>query len=297
MSQKNELGKGLRALLSSINTEPGLKTEHEPSTAVNAVRMIPIEQIRPNKQQPRHVFEDELIQELSESILTYGIIQPLTVREIGPNDYQIISGERRYRASQRAGLKELPVYIRSANDNEMLEMALVENIQREDLNPVEIAISYQRLSDECGYTQEELSTRVGKKRSTISNYVRLLKLPVEIQNSIKAKSLSMGHARVIAGVDDLMLQLQLFKDIQKKDLSVREAEKMVQGFQKAKARKPVQNGTSSAVQSDIRVLEQKFSAFFGYKTTIQRKVTGEGQVIIKFKDDRQLNEILDRLDE
>ncbi len=297
MSQKNELGKGLRALLSSINTEPGVKMENESSTAVNAVRMVPIEYIRPNKQQPRHVFEEELIQELSESIQTYGIIQPLTVRELGPNEYQIISGERRYRASQKAGLKELPVYIRSANDNEMLEMALVENIQREDLNPVEIAISYQRLSDECGYTQEELSTRVGKKRSTISNYVRLLKLPVEIQNSIKSKSLSMGHARVIAGVDDLMLQLQLFKDIQKKDLSVREAEKMVQGFQKSKARKPLNSGVPQSVEADVRSLEQKFSAFFGYKTSIQRKASGEGQVVIKFKDDRQLNEIVDRLDE
>lgn len=296
MSQKNELGKGLRALLSNINAESGMKTSTTGSTVINAVTVIPIEQIHPNKQQPRHVFEEELIQELADSIKTYGIIQPLTVRKINVDEYQIISGERRYRAALVAGLKELPVYIRTANDNEMLEMALVENIQREDLNPIEIAISYQRLSDEYNYTQEELSTRVGKKRSTISNYIRLLKLPVDIQNAIKNKSLSMGHARVIAGVDDLFQQMQLFKDIQSKELSVREAEKMLQSYQKAKARRPV-TPLQEIKNSQLQILEDKLSALFGSKVNISRKPNGEGLITIKFKDDRQLNDILDRLED
>jgi ParB family chromosome partitioning protein len=296
MSQKSELGKGLRALLSNINTETGVKTNPVSSTAINTVSVIPVAQIHTNKLQPRHVFEEELIKELSDSIKTYGIIQPLTVRKTNIDEYQIISGERRYRASLLAGLKEIPVYVRTANDNEMLEMALVENIQREDLNPIEIAISYQRLSDEYNYTQEELSSRVGKKRSTISNYVRLLKLPVEIQNAIKNKSLSMGHARVIAGVDDLMQQMQLFKDIQTKELSVRDAEKILQSYSRAKARKPVKP-VPSATPGQIKLLEDRMSAFFGYKVHIARKQNGEGQIVIKFKDDRQLNDIFDRIED
>ncbi|MBK8484205.1 MAG: ParB/RepB/Spo0J family partition protein [Saprospiraceae bacterium] len=296
MSQKNELGKGLRALLSNMNTESGSKTNSVTSTAINTINLIPVEQIIPNKQQPRHVFEEELINELADSIKTYGLIQPITVRKININEYQIISGERRYRASKIAGLQELPVYVRTANDNEMLEMALVENIQREDLNPIEIAISYQRLSNECGFTQEQLSERVGKKRSTISNYVRLLKLPVEIQNAIKSKSLTMGHARVIAGVDDLIKQMQLFKDIQTKDLSVREAEKALQSFTKTQSRKLVSPAPANS-NAQINLLEDRMSAFFGSKVQILRKENGQGQIVIKFKDDRQLNDLLDRIDE
>lgn len=296
MSQKNELGKGLRALLSNINTDQSQKSVAPASAAINTINIIPIDQIVVNKQQPRHVFEEELITELAESIKTYGLIQPLTVRKINLNEYQIISGERRFRASQLAGLKELPVYIRTANDNEMLELALVENIQREDLNPIEIGISYQRLSDECGYTQEQLSERIGKKRSTISNYVRLLKLPLDIQAALKNKTLSMGHARVIAGVDDLIVQMQLFKDIQAKDLSVRETERAIQSFAKASARRPLKSPPTNS-NAQIKTLEDRLSAKFGYKVQIKRNATGEGQIIIKFKDDRQLNDLLDRMDE
>lgn len=296
MSQKNELGKGLRALLSNINSDQGQKTATPASTAINTINIIPIDQIVVNKQQPRHVFEEDLIKELADSIKTYGLIQPLTVRKINVNEYQIISGERRFRASQLAGLKELPVYIRTANDNEMLELALVENIQREDLNPIEIGISYQRLSDECGYTQEQLSERIGKKRSTISNYVRLLKLPLDIQSALKNKTLSMGHARVIAGVDDLIVQMQLFKDIQSKDLSVRETERAIQSFAKTNARRPVKAPVSNS-NAQIKTLEDRLSAKFGYKVQIKRNATGDGQIIIKFKDDRQLNDLFDRMEE
>lgn len=296
MSQKNELGKGLRALLSSINTDSVPSVETVESTAVNTISHIPVGQIKPNKLQPRHAFEQELIDELANSIKTYGIIQPLTVRQLGKEEYQIISGERRYRAALKAGLQLLPVYLRSANDNEVLELALVENIQREDLNPIEVAISYQRLCDECKYTQEELADRVGKKRSTISNYVRLLKLPVEIQTALKTKQLTMGHARVIAGVDDLLQQLQLFKDIQKKELSVRDSERMVQMYNRSKARRPALEN-SKPIDNDLRNLEQRLSAFFGYKVNIQRNASGDGKIIIKFKDNRQLNDILDRIEE
>ncbi|MBK8296116.1 MAG: ParB/RepB/Spo0J family partition protein [Saprospiraceae bacterium] len=296
MSQKNELGKGLRALLSNINSDQSQKSTTPASTAINTINVIPIEQIVVNKQQPRHVFEEDLIKELADSINTYGLIQPLTVRKINVNEYQIISGERRFRASQLAGLKELPVYIRTANDNEMLELALVENIQREDLNPIEIGISYQRLSDECGYTQEQLSERIGKKRSTISNYVRLLKLPLDIQAALKNKTLSMGHARVIAGVDDLIVQMQLFKDIQSKDLSVRETERAIQTFTKTNARRPLKAPIKNN-NTQIKTLEDRLSAKFGYKVQIKRNATGDGQIIIKFKDDRQLNDLLDRMEE
>lgn len=192
---------------------------------VSSVALIPLQQIIANPDQPRNTFEKESLDELALSIKTYGLIQPITIRSFGKNQYQIISGERRFRAAQLEGLKEIPAYIRSANDLEVLQMALVENIQREDLSPIEIAISYQRLMEECNLTQEQLSDRVGKKRSTISNYTRLLKLPPEVQNSLKAKTLSMGHARVIAGVEDLLLQTQLYKEIQTKELSVRESEK------------------------------------------------------------------------
>jgi len=297
MKQKSELGKGLKALLTSINTDPVARVEAAESTAVNSVNLLPIDQLFANRHQPRHVFDEELIAELAESIKTYGIIQPLTVRQTEPGQYQVISGERRLRAAKLAGLEMLPAYIRTADDNAMLEMALVENIQREDLNPLEIAISYQRLCDECNYTQEQLAERVGKKRSTVANYIRLLKLPVEVQNALKAKTLTMGHARVIAGVDDLLVQMQLFRDIQQRDMSVRDAEKTAQAYSRKQARRPVNPKSPQVNDKQIELLEQRMSQFFGYKASILRKENGEGQIVIRFKNDNQLNDIFDRIDE
>ena len=298
MSQKNELGKGLKALLSNINKEDK-KSKPEPSTPeepmVSSVALIPLHQIIANPDQPRNTFEKESLDDLALSIKTYGLIQPITIRSFGTNQYQIISGERRFRAAQLEGLKEIPAYIRSANDLEVLQMALVENIQREDLSPIEIAISYQRLMEECNLTQEQLSDRVGKKRSTISNYTRLLKLPPEVQNSLKAKTLSMGHARVIAGVEDLLLQTQLYKEIQTKELSVRESEKIAQSYIKSKGRRSITPKSDPNIM--IKSIEDRISGILGTKVIINRKSTGEGQIIIKFNNDKAFNDIIDRIEE
>ena len=295
MSQKQELGKGLKALLSNINKEEKkvpenfLKQETE-------TWLIDINKIKPNPHQPRNTFEEESLDELSRSIQTYGLIQPITVRRLADQEYQIISGERRYRAALKAGIKSLPAYVRLANDQEILEMALVENIQREDLSPIEIAISYSRLMEECKLNQEQLSDRVGKKRSTISNYTRLLKLPPEIQNALRDRQLSMGHARVLAGIEDLMLQTQLYKDIQQKELSVRDAERLSHSISKTKGRK-ILNPKPSLQGPLIKALEDRISGILGTKAVIQRKESGEGQIIIKFNSDQTLNDIIDRLDD
>jgi len=294
MSQKQELGKGLKALIANINKDDSKST----SVSIRpeaASYMVDINTIKPNPQQPRNTFEEESIQELANSIKTFGIIQPLTVRKAADGGYQIISGERRYRASLLAGLTEVPAYIRLANDQEVLEMALVENIQREDLTPIEIAISYTRLMEECDLTQDKLAERVGKQRSTISNYVRLLKLPPEIQSSVKDRKITMGHARVIAGIEDLLIQTQLYRDILSKELSVREAEKLAQVIQSRKkiSVKPV----TSSQDNMIKPIEDRLSAKIGSKVQIVRNQNGIGQIIIKFNSDQALNDILDRLDD
>ena len=217
MSKKSALGKGLGALIKQSETDI---SEREGS----ATDKIDIEKIEANPYQPRTNFDQETLEELSASIKQLGIIQPITVREIDNGKYQIISGERRYRASLLAGLTEIPAYIRHADDNNMLEFALVENIQREDLDAIEIAISYQRLIDECQLTQENMSDRVGKKRSTITNYLRLLKLPAEIQSAIRQRQIGMGHARALVNIEQAELQLQLFRDMIENEMSVRQVE-------------------------------------------------------------------------
>jgi ParB family chromosome partitioning protein len=298
MNQKKELGKGLQALISNINREDsGSKI---PRTRPEAESyLIDLDKIKPNPHQPRRNFEDEALAELAASIKTFGVIQPLTVRKTNQDEYQIISGERRYRACLMAGLKQVPAYVRSANDQEVLEMALVENIQREDLNPIEIAITYSRLMEECDLTQEKLSERVGKQRSTISNYVRILKLSPEIQTAVKNKTLSMGHARVIAGINDLLYQNYLFKEILAKDLSVREAEKMAQLHQGARLsnERTVKEVSSVTTHPMIKPIEDRISAFLGTKVQINRKSDGSGQILIHFKSDQSLNDILDKFED
>lgn len=298
MNQKKELGKGLQALISNINREESTLKSAKPRPEAESF-LIDIDKIKPNPQQPRRQFEDEPLAELVASIKTFGIIQPLTVRKISEGEYQIISGERRYRACLMSGLKQIPAYIRSANDQEVLEMALVENIQREDLNPIEIAITYSRLMEECALTQEKLSERVGKQRSTISNYVRILKLSPEIQNAVKNKTLSMGHARVIAGINDLLYQNYLYKEIITKDLSVREAERMAQLHQGSK--QPTNNATqkenTAGAHPMIKPIADRLSAFLGTKVEITRKSDGSGQILIRFNSDQSLNDILDKFEE
>ncbi len=298
MNQKNELGKGIKALLGSINKENTaiLKSTEQTSESA-AVKNVPLDWIKANAHQPRHQFDETELNELSSSIKTLGIIQPITIRRITDKEYQIISGERRFRAAKLAGLREIPAYIRTANDHELLEMALVENIQRVDLNPIEIALTYQRLLDEFEITQEKLSDRVGKQRSTISNYIRLLKLSPDIQSAVRNNKLSMGHARVLAGVDNILLQKQFFDRTINEHLSVRALENLAFDYHSTETK-----NTSKKVNSPenpagmIKTLQDKLSATMGTKVQINRKNTGEGQIIIKFNSDKELNELLDRFD-
>jgi ParB family transcriptional regulator, chromosome partitioning protein len=220
MAKKNALGRGLGALIEVNDERQDQPLVHSPS----AVNEIPIKNIAVNPFQPRTSFDEEALNELVMSVQEHGIIQPITVRRAADNTYQLISGERRIRAAEKAGLKRIPAYVREAGDESMLELALVENIQREDLDAIEVAISYQRLIEEFSLTQEGLGDRVGKKRATIANYLRLLNLPVEIQTGIREKKISMGHARALAGIEDKEYQVEVFSLILSKDLSVRQVE-------------------------------------------------------------------------
>ncbi|KAA3637408.1 MAG: ParB/RepB/Spo0J family partition protein [Bacteroidetes bacterium] len=258
--------------------------------------MIPIKEIEANPSQPRKDFDSELLEELAASIKVHGLIQPITVRRFSDHEYQIISGERRYRASQLAGLEEIPAYIRIANDQTILEMALIENIQRQDLNPFEVAVSYYRLKEECNLTDLELSKRVGKKRSTITNYLRLLDLHIEVIEALKDGSLSMGHARAIAGIQDKLLQKKLLDIIIEKKLSVRDAEKEAKKFTTTskKAKK-----TKDAGQ-DYKAVLDDFKAFFGtikVKIELSDKEKGSGRIVIGFKNTDELNEYFKRVEQ
>ncbi len=294
MADKNDIGKGIRALLQ--NSGAGKKTESKSTiedTGQNILE-ISITAIEPNPFQPRDTFIDEALEELAESIRVHGIIQPITVRRLHENTYQIISGERRYRASKLVGLKNMPAYIMEADDQEMLEMALVENIQREDLNPVEIAISYQRLIEECDLTHEDLSERLGKNRSTITNYIRLLKLPPQIQESLKENKLSMGHARALAGLKDVDVQLYIFNDVLARDLSVRATEELVKDFSREQPAK--KKASNPKIDQQIKNLEESLSTYFNTIVKIKRSSTGSGSIVLRFKNDEEFNDILDMLD-
>ncbi|MCC7245566.1 MAG: ParB/RepB/Spo0J family partition protein [Saprospiraceae bacterium] len=257
------------------------------------VAMLPIEHIKANAHQPRTAFDKAALEELATSIRAHGIIQPLTVRRIQDKEYQIISGERRFRASQLAGLTEVPAYIRLADDQQLLEMALIENIQREDLNAWEIATSYSRLVEEFKLTHENLSERVGKQRSTITNYLRLLRFEgdADIKRGIVEGKISMGHARALAGVDDYALRNSIYHQIVEQDLSVRAVEMLIASYQEDKKGKSAKEKPVMAPQ--IREIQDRFSAFFGSKVQLKRDDKGKGQVVITFKNDHELNALLD----
>jgi ParB family chromosome partitioning protein len=249
MSKKRALGRGLSALLENSNTDITTKNIGMSGQTVGSISSLSISQIEANPFNPRTNFEEAALNELSESIKEHGIIQPLTVRKLGRDKYQLISGERRFRASQLAGLEEVPCYIRIANDQNMLEMALVENIQREDLNAIEVSLSYQRLLDECDLTQEQLSQKLGKSRSNIANFLRLLKLPAAIQVGIREGLISMGHARALVTAGDEDRQVELFKQIVSDELSVRDVEALIKGEREpvAKTEKPsIEESTESS---------------------------------------------------
>ncbi len=290
---RSNLGKGIRALLTQPDQLEAAVLENAQEVVTQLasnIAMLPIAQIEPNPYQPRVEFEQDALDELAASIRIHGLIQPVTVRRLSEKSFQLISGERRFRASQLAGLTELPAYVRIADDQQMLEMALIENIQRQDLNAIEIAISYQRLIDECKLTHETMSERVGKQRSTITNYLRLLKLPPEVQRAIKDRRLSMGHARALAGVDDIALQLMLFKETLDQDLSVRAIEDLIRKYQEGKA--GIRPKKSSGLSDDLRKIQDQFSAFFGTKVVLKRNPKGKGQLVVNFNSDSDLNRLL-----
>lgn len=277
------LGRGLGALLENSNTD----ITSISNATTSSVAMVSIEFIEANPFNPRTHFEKEALNELCKSIETYGIIQPLTVRKLGRDKYQLISGERRFRASQLSGIREVPCYIRIANDQEMLEMALVENIQREDLNAIEIAISYERLLEECNFTQEQLSEKIAKSRSNIANHIRLLKLPIEIQSAVRDNLVSMGHARALVSVVDLEEQMTAFHQIITEKLSVRDTENLMKLPNKKKAIKKV-NFLSKADVTQESFLADKL----GSKITIQKSELGKGKITIQFNSEADLQRLI-----
>lgn len=293
-AKRNALGKGLGALIEDAGK---VSSNNKAGNSVNnsAIDEIPVDQIETNPFQPRTEFDEEALNELSISIQELGIIQPITLRKVGVGKYQLISGERRFRASKLAGLTKIPAYVRTADDQGMLEMALVENIQREDLDAIEVAISYQRLIDECTLTQESMSERVGKKRSTIANYLRLLKLPAELQLGLRKKVISMGHARALVNIEDLNDQLYVFEQVITEGLSVRKVEELVRNLKNPIAEKPA---TPKSKQNDSTYseLESHLSSFFNSKIQFKRDDKGNGKIVIPFKSDQDLERIIAILD-
>ena len=300
--RKTGLGRGLGALLQQEAVESPKKQPAEtpasktPSSPAGSINFIKVDQISINPFQPRTDFDENALRELSESIEVQGLIQPITVRQVGKNEYQLISGERRLRASKLAGITEIPAYVRTANDQQMLEMALIENIQRENLNAIEIALSFQRMIEECSLKQEELGDRVSKNRSTVTNYLRLLKLPPVIQAAIRDGDLSMGHARALINVGEIEKQLFIFKEIVEKGLSVRKAEQLVREVQQAKDKK--QKGKKeTALNFQYQKIEDDLASKFATRVKLNVKSTkGKGAIEIPFNSEDDLSRILELLD-
>ncbi|HEY8938230.1 MAG TPA: ParB/RepB/Spo0J family partition protein [Cyclobacteriaceae bacterium] len=309
MSKKKALGRGLSALLSDNSTDDRLEsdvvgvahtaTDSTPAVATSptsGIQEIPVEEIEVNPFQPRTHFDQDALLELAESIKVHGIIQPITVRRLADHQYQLISGERRFQASKLADLKSIPAYIRSADDQQMLEMALIENIQRENLNAIEISLSYQRLITECNLKQEELGERVGKNRATVTNYLRLLKLPPDIQIAVRDNKLSMGHARAIINVENQEEQLYIFKKTIAEELSVRKVEELVRELS-AKSQGSTTTTTTAPAQAssasrEVIQIQSRLSSHFGTRVVV--KSDGKkGEIKIPFLSVEDLNRILD----
>jgi len=292
MSKKKGLGRGLSALLSDTPETTHLDEPGVPASGMNDISVLEIEV---NPFQPRQHFDKVALGELAESIKVHGIIQPVTVRRLSRNQYQLISGERRFQAAKLAGLARIPAYVRQADDQEMLEMSLIENIQRESLNPIEVALSYQRLISECNLKQEELGDRVGKNRSTVTNYLRLLKLPPDIQIALRDDKLSMGHARAIISVENPDTQLFIFKQTLKEELSVRQVEELARQVSGGSSKNPeAAKGEATAPSREMNNLQTKLSSHFGTKVSIKSNGR-KGEIKIPFLSVEDLNRILDIL--
>ena len=288
-AKKNALGRGLGALIEVGEEQRDQSLIHSPS----AVNEILIKNISVNPFQPRTSFDENSLNELVMSVEEHGIIQPITVRRLADNSYQLISGERRIRAAEKAGLSRIPAFVREAGDENMLELALVENIQREDLDAIEVAISYARLIEEFELTQEALGDRVGKKRATIANYLRLLNLPVEIQTAIREKKISMGHARALLGIEDKEYQVEVFIKVLSQDLSVRQVEGLAK---KSKNNEVPGQAPEEGSRSDYEDLREHLSHYFGATIEFKRSNKGSGQIVIPFKSDEDLQRVVSILD-
>jgi ParB family chromosome partitioning protein len=291
---KSVLGRGLDDIGGGRGLDALIDTSDVMTQGSSNLNEIPIDQIEPNPDQPRREFDEEALQELATSIQNMGIIAPITLRQVAPDHYQIIAGERRWRASQMAGLQAIPAYIRTANDESVMELALVENIQREDLNAIEIALAYEHLAETSGMTQEKISERVGKSRTAVTNYMRLLKLPAQIQMALKNREIDMGHARALLSLDSPSMQLKLFRDVLKNQYSVRKVEEMVQALKSGEdvqsARKRITTNTPLAAH--LTEKRDSLTRYLHTKVQMTCSPKGNGKISIAFANEDELNRIL-----
>lgn len=293
---KDLIGKGLRSLLQNIdqdlkNTSGSLKNEVVEQVTTSS--RIPLADIQINPKNPRRDFDEQALQELSTSIKLHDIIQPLTVSKLPNGKYQLIAGERRFRAAKLAGLKDIPAYIRQANDQQLLELALLENIQRENLNAIEMALSFKRMMEELNYTQEQVAERMGKERSTVTNYIRLLKLPPDIQAAVRNNTISMGHARALVNIDTIDKQLYVFKEIQQKQLSVRQTEELVRKLYKGDKSVAGATTTKNDLPLAYQKIQDNLASHFGTKVNMTHNKKGYGSISIEYYSLDELNKILD----
>jgi ParB family chromosome partitioning protein len=293
---KEALGKGIRSLLQSIDTDlktssGSLKTNVvENATGINR---IPVDDIETNPKQPRRDFNEQALQELADSIKLHDIVQPVTVSKLSSGKYRLITGERRWRAAKIAGIADIPAYVRQANDAQLLELALLENLQREDLNAMEISLSYKRMMEELDYTQEQVAERMGKDRSTVANFIRLLKLPPDIQLAVRNGELSMGHARALVNVDTIDKQLYIFKEIREKGLSVRQTEALVRNLYKQSG--AVKKTSKSSLSPIYQKIEDNLASHFSTRVKLKNSSNGSGQIIIEYYSQEELNKILGQI--
>jgi ParB family chromosome partitioning protein len=295
---KEALGKGIRSLLKSIDADLKTTSGELKSSVVEAVTnmlRIPLDQIETNPRQPRHDFDETALQELAHSIRLHDIIQPVTVSKLPSGKYRLISGERRFRAAKIAELRDIPAYVRQADDQQLLELALLENLQREDLNAMEIALSYKRMMEELNYTQEQVAERMGKERSTVANYIRLLKLPPDIQVAVRSNELSMGHARALINVDTVDKQLYLFSEIKQKGLSVRQTEELVRKLYKENTQGAVKNSVKPTLPEAFKRIEDNLASHFSTRVKLNHNKKGEGSISIEYYSLQELNKLLDQL--
>jgi len=294
---KELLGKGIRSLLQNIDADLKTTTGTLKTTVVEnatGTNRIPVDDIEPNPKQPRRDFEEKSLAELAESIKLHDIIQPVTVSRLASGKYRLIAGERRWRAAKLAGIKDIPAYVRHANDVQLLELALLENLQREDLNAMEISLSYKRMMEELDYTQEQVAERMGKDRSTVANFIRLLKLPPDIQLAVRSGELSMGHARALINVDTIDKQLFIFKEIKEKGLSVRQTEALVRNLYKQGG--AVKKSSKSQMPPAFQRIEDKLASYFSTRVKIKHSRNGSGQIILDYYSTEELNKILRQMD-